>query len=505
MYSVGVRNVHHEGHEAVTELSLQTIGVSLLAHRTELAHNANSACIRKAWEKFYKKKVAEESKDMRRSGRVAIRTLTTRSTAAEAVVTTRKTLSRELPQTTFAITRKMATNDPAFVWLRDEIAAIRSRRFHIFTPVSDADLEYRHGRKRVQLRGTFASFLREFGWAQLYTDDGDAPLVSVYPLSSTRRFVLSDGDTYIGFGYCEEQSVFFREAQILAEGVSPVFEGMQDRVVMVNKRFEQWLKESYVWARSTFSAKAWKKIVEGPKPFSAREQRIVAARTQIKWRHVGFAKNGDAIFEVTNGSDMTLPFNWGPGEGWNQAGGRRVAGRLAHQTGSHRPRSAGLLQGSVVAAGAGVLCSGGTHPGKERVVLGIRANESRGPTKQAQAYMISPHNRTKAAAVVPLDTLLPKYVQHNWLWQYLPCRDGRLWVKPVELAEARQFAARLAGITVELAGGSRHVEFIDGLALDTPEFCEHRELVIWVDGFGWFRLQAIAGWERTSTMTSSAN
>jgi hypothetical protein len=210
---------------------------------------------------------------------VAIRTLTPRSTAAEAVVTTRETLSRELPQTTFAITRKMATNDPAFAWLRDEIAAIRSRRFHIFTPVSDADLEYRHGRKRVQLRGTFASFLREFGWAQLYMDCGDAP-----------------------------QSVFFREAQILAEGVSPVFEGTQDRVMMVNKRFEQWLKESYVWARSTFSAKAWKKIVEGPKPFSAREQRIVAARTQFKWRHVGFAKNGDTIFEVTNGSDMTLPY-----------------------------------------------------------------------------------------------------------------------------------------------------------------------------------------------------
>jgi hypothetical protein len=103
--------------------------------------------------------------------------------------------------------------------------------------------------------------------------------------------------------------------------------------------------------------------------------------------------------------------------------------------------------------------------------------------------MSSPHDRTKAAAAVPLDTLLPKDVQHNWLWQYVPSRDGRLWVKPVELAKARQFAARLAGTTVELADGSRHVAFIDGLALDTPEFCKHfRELVIWVDGFGWFRL-----------------
>ena len=37
MYSVCVRYVHYERHEAVTELSLQTIGVSLLAYRTEHA------------------------------------------------------------------------------------------------------------------------------------------------------------------------------------------------------------------------------------------------------------------------------------------------------------------------------------------------------------------------------------------------------------------------------------------------------------------------------------
>jgi hypothetical protein len=35
MYSVGVRYVHDERHEAVAELSLQAIGVCLLAHRAE--------------------------------------------------------------------------------------------------------------------------------------------------------------------------------------------------------------------------------------------------------------------------------------------------------------------------------------------------------------------------------------------------------------------------------------------------------------------------------------
>src|ERR1700683_2607317 len=37
MYGVGVRNVHHERHESVAELSLQAIGVSLLAYGTEHA------------------------------------------------------------------------------------------------------------------------------------------------------------------------------------------------------------------------------------------------------------------------------------------------------------------------------------------------------------------------------------------------------------------------------------------------------------------------------------
>src|SRR5580704_8602849 len=41
MDSIGVRNVHHERHKAVPELSLQTIGVSWLAYRTE---DAKSLC-----------------------------------------------------------------------------------------------------------------------------------------------------------------------------------------------------------------------------------------------------------------------------------------------------------------------------------------------------------------------------------------------------------------------------------------------------------------------------
>ena len=45
-----------------------------------------------------------------------------------------------------------------------------------------------------------------------------------------------------------------------------------------------------------------------PKPFSEKQLRIVAARKKFTWRHIGFAPNGDAIFDVANQSDMRLPY-----------------------------------------------------------------------------------------------------------------------------------------------------------------------------------------------------
>jgi len=44
------------------------------------------------------------------------------------------------------------------------------------------------------------------------------------------------------------------------------------------------------------------------KPFSPREMQIVSARRNFKWRHVGFARNGDARFEVINNSSMQLAY-----------------------------------------------------------------------------------------------------------------------------------------------------------------------------------------------------
>ena len=44
------------------------------------------------------------------------------------------------------------------------------------------------------------------------------------------------------------------------------------------------------------------------KPFSKREQGIVEARRLFQWWHLGFAENGDSIFQVSNNSAMVLPY-----------------------------------------------------------------------------------------------------------------------------------------------------------------------------------------------------
>jgi len=51
-----------------------------------------------------------------------------------------------------------------------------------------------------------------------------------------------------------------------------------------------------------------RKAKKPPKPFSKREFGIVEARKLFRWRHLGFTETGDSIFEVSNGSAMTLPY-----------------------------------------------------------------------------------------------------------------------------------------------------------------------------------------------------
>lgn len=77
------------------------------------------------------------------------------------------------------------------------------------------------------------------------------------------------------------------------------------------------------------------------KPFSAKQPRIVAARRKFRWRHTGFAPNGDAVFEVFNDSDMRLPYL---SIGVQGRGGTKLIGGVWLDVSGIEPGCSGFVQ-----------------------------------------------------------------------------------------------------------------------------------------------------------------
>lgn len=91
------------------------------------------------------------------------------------------------------------------------------------------------------------------------------------------------------------------------------------------------------WPGDDGTAPAKKQI----KPFSEKQLKIVAARKQFRWRHTGFAPNGDAMFEVANESDMRLPYL---SIGVQGKGGTKLIGGVWLNVSGIEPGSSGLVQ-----------------------------------------------------------------------------------------------------------------------------------------------------------------
>ncbi len=242
-----------------------------------------------------------------------------------------------------------------YEWLTEEIRSIQSRRFHVFEPVSSAELEYRDNRSVLPLPPSFKAFLEQFGRAKLYLDADDVPKVAVYPLSPHRRILLDPGGVFVELGYFKAQSVYF---QIESSAVgAKVFNLTALRVVEEGARFEDhawtatprtvaddfeiWLKTVCVRARSEYSKAGWQRVLSGPRPFTAKEQAIVDARRKFRWRVVGHTPEGNMLFEVSNGSDRVLPFL---SVGVRGKGGIKLEGGVWLRTAGIQPGQTAVLE-----------------------------------------------------------------------------------------------------------------------------------------------------------------
>lgn len=202
----------------------------------------------------------------------------------------------------------MDININPFEWFEHEFMSIKSRRFHILESLEPDALHADGLLGSVLLTGDYAMFLSNFGYARLFTDHQDGTNLSVYPLKEFRRHVCENGKAYIGFGFRSYQSVYFDEHELLSAGCSKVYVVNKKMGREVASSFSEWFKEAYEWTKSKYSSAKWKKIAEGPKLFSDEEMQIVKARQNFQWKHIGFAEDGDALFEVANNSNRKLPY-----------------------------------------------------------------------------------------------------------------------------------------------------------------------------------------------------
>jgi hypothetical protein len=193
-----------------------------------------------------------------------------------------------------------------FEWLVQEMARIRTRKFHLVDGPAPPEFRQAVQESAVPVPPSYEEFVLRFGNARLYRQGG-VYLVQVF--GGPREARADEGEPLLHFGRTDMAMAYFKEALLVHGGESPVFEWHQEQGLQKTADgFEPWLKARCAAARSLFKKKQWEAIERGPLPFSEREKAIVEARKHFRWRVVGVAPSGRLRFEVHNGSAMTLPY-----------------------------------------------------------------------------------------------------------------------------------------------------------------------------------------------------
>lgn len=190
--------------------------------------------------------------------------------------------------------------------LVEEIARIKTRKFHLVDGPASAELRQVIQGNAVPVPQSYKDFILRFGNAKLYYQQG---IYLIHVFASLREARSNEGDSLLHFGQTDTASAYFNVALLVPGGESPVFEWHQNQGLRKTASgFEQWMEDKCTASRNLFKKKQWTAIEKGPLPFSEQEKAIVDARKQFRWRVVGVAPSGDLRFEVYNGSTTNLSY-----------------------------------------------------------------------------------------------------------------------------------------------------------------------------------------------------
>ena len=194
-----------------------------------------------------------------------------------------------------------------YEWLEKEISEIKWRKFHIIDTDSVGNIYPELPEVYSSLPPSYMVFVSKFSSANFYKNlTRDSYQIGViYP---PQEKILKNGEKLLCIGHFDDSKAYFRCSELVPGSESSVLEWTEEGFEQIADSFEEWLTKRCKDARKSYTKKAWKEIVNRPKPFTAKEEAIVEARRQFQWRFIGFDDGGDAMIEVKNNSQLVLPY-----------------------------------------------------------------------------------------------------------------------------------------------------------------------------------------------------
>lgn len=193
-----------------------------------------------------------------------------------------------------------------FEWLEEELVSTKDRKFHMVrenAPILPGWQKHEIDWP-VPPPVEYQNFIDLFSAAFLYRDLGNWYIrIFARPMIHKDRTETS----FLYFGGFDSYRAMFHFDRLKETGDSPVYQDNSLRYKEMGN-FADWLENCAKKARKRYTKKEWRKILEGPPPFSPEEEKIVGARSKYKWKKTGVTPDGQLLIEVTNESDMTLPY-----------------------------------------------------------------------------------------------------------------------------------------------------------------------------------------------------
>lgn len=194
-----------------------------------------------------------------------------------------------------------------FEWLEQEVAAVRTGRFHVIDGPASADFRSAVLASPQSAPPSYVAFVLRFGNAKLYRMTG-LDLYWMRVFAAPRNVESRAGESLLYIGGYDETCAYLREETLERGGEAPIFESTETGIRKAADSFEEWVAARAARARRRYNRREWAEVLRGPPPFTADELSVVEARRLFSWRVVGVAASGEILYEVSNGSARRLPF-----------------------------------------------------------------------------------------------------------------------------------------------------------------------------------------------------